>query len=227
MALLLQRLSSDVLQADGALGDTNLSVRTAVVQLVLLLQGLILITLDLRESPELAGDDDLAAGKFELCAAEGLVGNSDKVVLRADGDEDLSNADAGGQAGGLSVRLTHAGLETIRAGARKHLVDAENVEWVHADTHVEGILTRVLRHVLVRLDTGSLEGFAGDLLNFARDDVECDGVLVDAGLSGADVVVTDLWVRNTAAEAALWVRLVLAEPVAARGTATHFLLLST
>jgi hypothetical protein len=41
----------------------------------------------------------------------------------------------------------------ISTGARKHLVDAENVERVGTDPHVESLLTNIDGQVLVSTDT--------------------------------------------------------------------------
>jgi hypothetical protein len=83
------------------------------------------------------------------------------------------------------------GLETIRTGAGKHLVHAENVEGMHADAHVEEILTGVLDHGLVRGNTGSLESLGGDLLVLIGDEMHAQGELI-AGILLASYIV-DTW----------------------------------
>lgn len=55
-------------------------------------------------------------------------------------------------------------LKPISTGARKHLVDAEHVEGVGADAHVEVVLSGELSHVLVRRYASGLEGLRGQLL---------------------------------------------------------------
>ena len=62
-----------------------------------------LLAWDVCESPVLGCADDLAARELELGAAAGLECVWDKVLLCAHGDEDLSDADAGGCAVGLTV----------------------------------------------------------------------------------------------------------------------------
>lgn len=48
-------------------------------------------------------------------------------------------------------------LQPIRARARKHLVDAQHMEGVHANAQVEGVLAGILCHVLVGSDARSLQ----------------------------------------------------------------------
>ena len=57
-----------------------------------------------------------------------------------------------------------AHLKPISSSAGKHLVDAENVEGVHAHAQVEGVLARILGHVLVGSNAGRLQSLTGDLL---------------------------------------------------------------
>lgn len=205
-----------------ALGGDLLGVGAEVDDLLGGLEFLELGGEDVGEAPVAGLDDELLAGELHLGAAEGLAGDGDEGVLGADRHEDLADADAGGEAVGLAVGLAHAGLETIGTGAGKHLVDAEDVEGVGTDAHVEGFLGGVLGHVLVGLDTGGFEGLGGDLLELARDDVDAGGELINVGLTGTEIVGADLGIGDTTAEAGLGVRLVLAEAVALGGTAGHF-----
>ena len=59
---------------------------------------------------------------------------------------------------------THTCLEPVRTSARKHLVDAQHVERVHAHAQVERVLARILHHVLVGCDPCSLERLGRDVL---------------------------------------------------------------
>ena len=61
-------------------------------------------------------------------------------------------------------RAGRSRLQPVGARAGEHLVDAQHVEGVHAHAQVEGVLARVLHHVLVSRDTRSLQRLAGDLL---------------------------------------------------------------
>lgn len=58
-------------------------------------------------------------------------------VTGPDGEEDLADVDAGDGAVGLAPGATHAGLESIGAGAGQHLVDADDVVGVGADAEVK------------------------------------------------------------------------------------------
>ena len=115
---------------------------------------------------------------------------------------------------------------------------------MHADPHVERILSGSLRHVLVGANTGRLERLAGELLILVRDEMAAEGEFVDgsalatkiedadlqtrpSGVSGPvkrtrAEVPTDLRVGHTTVVPRLGVRLVLTVTVAAGGTATHF-----
>lgn len=57
-----------------------------------------------------------------------------------------------------------AHLKPISTGTRKHLVDAEHVEWVGTYAHVEVVLSGVLGHVFVGRHSGSLQGLRRQLL---------------------------------------------------------------
>ena len=64
----------------------------------------------------------------------------------------------------VMVRQRSTYLQPIGTGARQHLVDAQHVEGVHADAQVEGVLARVLDHVLVGGNARRLQRLARDLL---------------------------------------------------------------
>lgn len=88
-----------------------------------------------------------------------------KCVLKAD-DETTRNQTAKND-GKISLNFqtpiqTH--LQPVSTGARKHLVDAQHVEGVGADAHVEVVLSGELGHVLVRRHAGRLERLGGQLL---------------------------------------------------------------
>lgn len=82
-------------------------------------------------------------------------------VLAANRQEGLADVNTGNGTLGLAEGTTHTGLQTICTGARKHFVDAENVERMDTHTHVEGVLAAVLGDVLVAANASSLKGFAG------------------------------------------------------------------
>jgi hypothetical protein len=60
-------------------------------------------------------------------------------------------------------------LQTIGAGAGKHLVDPDDVEGVHADAQMEGVLAGGLGDIFVGADAGCFEGLGGQLLVFVGD----------------------------------------------------------
>lgn len=80
-------------------------------------------------------------------------------ISAADRQQDLSNGHAGTQALRLAKGTTHAGLEPISSSTRKHLVDTQDMEGVHPDSQMEGILSSVFDHVLVGSNTGCFQGF--------------------------------------------------------------------
>lgn len=102
----------------------------------------------------------------------------------------------------------------ISTGAGKHLVDTDNVPWVHSHTHVEGILGSHLGNVFVAANATSFEGLAGQLLSLQRDKVHAEGELICGSLLTTKIKDTDLGVWHTTAITGLGVRPVLAIPVA-------------
>lgn len=80
-------------------------------------------------------------------------------ISAADGQQNLSNGHTSTQALGLAKGTTHACLEPISSSTGKHLVDPQDMEWVHPNPQMEGILSSVLDHVLVGSNTGCLQGF--------------------------------------------------------------------
>ena len=131
------------------------------------------------------------------------------VVLAADGQEDLADLHAGAGARGPAEGAAHALLEPIGTSARKHLVDAQHVEGVHAHAQVEGLLAGELDHVLVGRDTGGLERLRGDVLLLPRCEVHAVREHVHVSALHADIIDADLGVWHTAAEAGLGVCLAL------------------
>jgi hypothetical protein len=105
----------------------------------------------------------------------------------------------------------------ICSGARQHLVDAENVVGVHANSHVERVLTGCLEQVLVRADAAGLQRLGGELLMLAGDQVDTQGELIDVRALATQIEDADLGIGNTSHVPRLRVRLVLAIAVAASG----------
>jgi len=182
---------------------------------------LVLRASQLGETPLVRDQELLAAGKLVLGATQSLNDDSLVGVLSADGNQGLANGDTGNGAVRLTESTTHTGLETIGTGTGQHLVDAQDVEGMDTDTHVEGLLARVLRDVLVGSDTGSLQSLAADLLDFVGKQMDTEGELVGGGLLTAQIEDLDLGVGDSTAETRLGVRLVLAVAVATSRTTTH------
>ena len=84
--------------------------------------------------------------------------------LGADGHYDLANVDPGHCALGLSKGTAHTCLESISSSARQHLVDTDDMEGVETYWDVKTIFATAFHHVLVGINTGSLQGFRGELL---------------------------------------------------------------
>ena len=141
----------------GSLGSKDLDTDTITLDLVGLEESLEIRVDNFGES-ELPGDEDsLSAGELELGTTESLLRKWHLLGGSADGDQDGSDVHTSGLEKGLSVSVTHTGLESISTGARKHLVDADHMPCVDSNANMEGILGGVDLHVLVSSDTGSFE----------------------------------------------------------------------
>jgi len=184
----------------------------------------VLLATERGEAPVLGDDDLLASWELVLGAAESL--ESDGAVWQtvscwidfrnrirltsitsADTQDDLADVDTGNTSVWLSPSTTHTSLKSIGTGARQHLVDTDDVEWMGADTEMEVILSAGLDHVLVGTNTGSLEGLRAQLLILVGNQVDAERELVNVGLLATEIEDANLWVWDTTVEAGLWVRL--------------------
>lgn len=59
------------------------------------------------------------------------------IVTSPNGQQDLANVHTGNTAIGLAPGAAHTSLQSIGTSARQHLVDADDVVWMGADTEVE------------------------------------------------------------------------------------------
>jgi hypothetical protein len=175
----------------------------------------------LGEAPLEALEDLLPAGELELAPPDGLDDVGLVAVLAPHREQDLADADSGGNADGLPVRVAHPAGQPVGAGAAQHLVGAEDVEGVGPHPDVVGVLPNVLGQVLVDGDAAGLQRLRADLLLLVADHVGNEGEQVDGGLLGPHVVDADLRLGHTAAVPGLDVRLVLLVAVATGWTATH------
>lgn len=124
----------------------------------------VLLTSPLRETPLLRHHNLLTTGELHLGTTQGLNHHLLLVVLRTDGDDRLADAHTSHQIVGLTEGVTHTRLQSIGAGARKHLVDTGHVVGVATHSHVEAVLASVLHQILVGRNTGSLQSLARQLL---------------------------------------------------------------
>lgn len=159
-------------------------------------------------------EDELSAGELEFGSTQGLGGVSDVSGLGSDGEEDGANVDTSGLTESLSVSVSHTGLESISTGAGEHLVDTDNVPGVDSNSEMEAQLTGVVLHVLVGSNTGGFKSLGGDLLLFARNEMDSAGEFIPVGFLHTAVVHSNLRVGDTTVESRLGVRLVLLVSVA-------------
>merc|ERR1712054_73862 len=176
---------------------------------------------NLGETPHARCIDLLAPSNLVLRTTKSLQSMLLDTLTAANRGENLANLDASDSAVGLAESTTHTGLKTISTGAGKHFVDAQHVEGMHTNAHVEGVLPCTLRHVLVACNTARLECLGGHLLQLIRSKMSTEGEVVDRRLLAAQIVDTDLGVRHTTAVARLDVRLVLLVAVALGRATTH------
>ena len=163
----------------------------------------------------------MATGKLELGTAEGLSGVALVAFLATHREQHLPNSNPSASPERLPESSAHTSLKPIGSGARKHLVDSEDMEGVNPNPQVEGILAGELGHVLVAGNSRRLESLAGNVFLLPGDEVDAEGELVDALLLHADVIDSDLRVGHTAAEAGFRVGLVLDLAVASGGSSPH------
>jgi hypothetical protein len=178
-----------------------------------------------RESPFVRDHEELTARELELGSAESLEDVSLVLHLGAHRQENLADVDASDEAARLAKSMTHAGLQTISAGARKHLVNAEHVPRVHANAQVKVVLAAVLHNVLVARNASSFQRFARNVLLLLRHHVYSQREIIHMSLLATQIVDPDLGIGHTTAVARLDVRLVLDKSIAASWTATHLFFL--
>jgi len=197
------------------------AVSTIGYEASLLAESRVLFTVELGESPLFGDHDLLLSGELEGSTASSLDDVLGHVVLAANGEDDLSNLHTGHDTVGLAKGTTHSSLEPISSSAGKHFVDADNVPWVNSYAHVEAFLSSHLNDVFVAANASCFESLAGNLLSLQRDEVNAEGELISGSPLSAKIKDADLSIRHTAAITGLGVWLVLAIPVASRGSSSH------
>ena len=131
-------------------------------------------------------------------------------------------------------------IAPISSSATQHLVDPDDVEWMHPHAHVEGVLAGSLGNIFVGTDTGSFKCFRWQLLVFVGNQMAAEGEFVDWGTFPSEIEnanlqkvrhvrlrkidITYLGIVDTTVIPWLRVWLVLAIAVAASGTTAHFYL---
>jgi len=182
----------------------------------------VLLTTKWGETPVLRDNDLLATRELVLRSAESLKSSSLVGVLGTDGQKDLPNVDTGDSPVWLTPSTSHTSLQSIGTSTRQHLVDADDVEWMGTNSHMETVLSGNLYQVFVGANTGSFESLGGELFVLIGDEMDAEWELVDTSTLTSQVEDTNLWVWDTSVEAGLWVWLVLAVAVATGWTAGHF-----
>jgi len=224
LVIVLSHLEGEdsVLAVEWTGSGTALDVDTVNEETALGLVLLVLTDSEAGESHLVGNADVLATRELVLGTTASLNAMAEQSWLGANGQNDLTNLDASGKTVWLTPGTTHTGLETISTGARKHLVNTQNVVWVSAHAKVEGILTALGGHVLVHNNTGSFESLRRELFELTRAQMDARRELLIVSITTANVENANLWLRNTTAETRLDVRLVLTVAVALSWTATHF-----
>ena len=185
----------------GSLFSENLDTDTITLDLAGLEESLEIRVNNFGES-ELPGDENgLSAGELELRATEGLLREWHLFGGSADGDQDGSDVDTSGLEEGLSVSVTHTGLESISTGAGKHLVDADHMPSVYSNADMERLFRGVHLHVLVSSNTRSFESLGRNLLLLTADQMDAGGELFPLRLLHTTVIHPEFWVRDTTVEA--------------------------
>jgi len=174
------------------------------------------------EAPFARNDQLLTTRELEFGSPERLDDMGLMRILATDADHGLSDVDTSDQTLGFAESSSHSSLEPISSGARQHFVDADDVEGVNADAHVERVLAHKFYHILVGANTSGFEGLGGELFILVGDHVDAERELIDSGPLPSQIVNTDLGIGDTPAKPRLGIRFVLAVPIAPRRPATHF-----
>lgn len=169
-----------------------LEIATVLENLVLILRLLVLVLHHVCEAPALGYDNLLTTCELVTRAAKGFHNNRAVVLPGTDGEENLSDIDAGHGVIRLAVRTTHARLKPVGSRAGKHLVDTDDVEGMNTNTEVERVLARGFRDVLVGANSGSFESFRRNLLVLVANKVAAEREIINTSLLAAEVENADL-----------------------------------
>mmetsp|Transcript_45056 Transcript_45056/g.86160 ORF Transcript_45056/g.86160 Transcript_45056/m.86160 type:complete len:242 (-) Transcript_45056:58-783(-) len=178
-------------------------------------------TVVVGEAPFTRHNHLLTSRELELSTTQRLLGHLLIRVLATNRQQNLTDRHAGAGALGLSECTTHTGLQAIRACAREHLVDTQNVVGMNSHTQMKRFFSCSLNHVLVARNTRSLKRLRTHVLLFPRHQVNAARERVTVEPLHSNIINADLRIRNTTAESRLGVRLVLNLAVAPRRPAPH------
>jgi len=198
-----------------------LDVGTILDNHLIILQLGIILLVDVGEAPLLRHDDLLAARELVSGTPEGFDDNSGIRILRADGEDYLADVHTGYSAIRLPPSTAHAGLQTISTRTAQHLVDANDVEGMHADAEMERVLSGCLAYILVGTNTGGFKGLGRNLLILVRDEVGTEREVVNASALATQVEDADLWIWHTTIIPGFGIWLVFAVSVAACRATSH------
>jgi len=201
LCLLLERIGEAAhVLLEVALVTEELDVGAVNLDTTLLALSDVLLAAERSETPVLRDDDLLATRELVLGATESLDGGGAVSIPRPHGEDDLANVDTSDSAVGLAESTTHTGLKSIGSGARQHLVDADDVVGVSADTEMETFLAGNLDEVLIGANTGGFQRFRAQLFIFVGDKVDAEREFVNVGPLATKIEDTDLGVWHTTVE---------------------------
>ncbi len=166
---------------------THLDISTIIDDLLILLERLVVGTVERGEPPLLGDDDLLSSGELVSGAAESLDDDGFVGVFASDGHDHLATAqilagkpqgrhrnvhiDTGDGTVRLPPSSAHTLLEPthqldrfkadspIGPGTGQHLVDPDDMVWVNPHSEMESLLARSLDNVLVCANSSGFESF--------------------------------------------------------------------
>ena len=144
-----------------------------------------------------ANNNLLTAGKLEFCSAEGFLGMLAVAVLTAHRKEDLTNAYSCTYPLWLAKSTPHPSLEPISPSTWEHLVDPQNMEWVHPHSQMECILTSKFGHVLVAGNSSCFQCLTCNIFLFPAHKMDTKRKLINTFLLHSNIIYSDLGIGDT------------------------------
>ena len=177
----------------------------------------------LSESELLTDGNLLSAWELEHRSSEGSFSVLQVLWTASDGHKDCTDVYSGSSSEWLSKGSSHTLLKSICSSTWEHLVNSENVPRVNSDSHVEGILTGLVLHVLVSSNSGSFKSFWSDLFLFSWNQMNATGEFIVNCLLLSNIVYSELGIRDTSAVSGFGVWLSLLVSIAPCWSSSHFL----